>query len=172
MKERPILFSAPMVRAILAGRKTQTRRIVKPQTAILTDGLARQLGVRPPAEQNAPVIPCPYGRPGDRLWVRETWSQGSGGHIIYRADHEPATDTGTPSKWRADSRITLEITAARTERLHAITEAEALAEGIQPQLGFSAVQCFAMLWDGINGLNAWAANPWVWVIEFRRVQAT
>src|SRR5690554_197529 len=73
MKERPIIFSGPMVRAILEGGKTQTRMVVKPQTAILTDDMARSFGIRPPEKENLPVISPPHGIPGDLLWVKETW---------------------------------------------------------------------------------------------------
>lgn len=150
MTERPILFSAPMVKAILAWRKTQTRRMLKPQTAVLTDEQARTLGVRPPPQENAPVVPCPFGTVGDRLWVQETWKADSiwdnfrpvdiptGEPLLYAAD-EHATGCvpfdwgrGRPSifmrRWM--SRITLELTAVRVERLNEISEEDARAEGV------------------------------------------
>lgn len=307
MKERPILFSAPMVRAILENRKRMTRRIVKPQAAILTPAMAHGFGL-PIPESSKPVIQCPYGqpgdlewrrepiredgwyyvrgllsedvggdsravyvyvsesgmawgfsgnddpesmdldggptqetiewkRPGDRLWVKETFGFvgytfdeneklidwipdrpstpihelkfGSGyysGHAIYRADgafewnacDDPCIETC--SMWkpsihmpRALSRITLEITGVRVERLQDISEADAKAEGIVSRKlnagdsrcglttvfgigsdddhGVSAKQAFAHLWESINGPGSWvASNPWVWVVEFRRIQ--
>lgn len=152
VKEKPILFSGEMVRAILAGRKSMTRRVVKPQTAILTDSLARSLDVRPPDNENAPVIPCPYGSPGDHLWVRETFYCDDYRYpsaparelleaIEYRASHYCADwEAGCPctdSAWRPSihmprwaSRITLEIVSVRVERLQEISEVDAWAEGL------------------------------------------
>ncbi|MFT3992426.1 MAG: hypothetical protein QM680_13560 [Luteolibacter sp.] len=159
MKERPILFSAPMVLAILEGRKTQTRRIVKPQTAILTDEMARGFGIRPPETANQPVIECPHGKVGDRLWVKETWKTDQvWDHLpprgipedqpIYFCADEEATGCvpfdwgkGRPSifmrRWM--SRITLEIASIRVERLDDITNQDAEAEGIISEGGH--------LWD-------------------------
>jgi hypothetical protein len=182
MKERPILFSGPMVRAILEGRKTQTRRVVKPQSAILTDEMARVLGVQPPAQQNAPVISCPYGVPGDRLWVRETyaWSGDSSipeadriasGEVWYRADG----GRGGGIRWRPSifmprwaSRILLEITDVRVERLQDISDDDCRAEGYDRSHAFPR-EWFARLWASINGTGSWAANPLVWVVSFQRV---
>ena len=157
MKERPIIFSAPMVRAILEGRKTQTRRVVKPQGSILTDRMARSLGVQPPPVQNSPVIPCPYGQPGDRLWVRETFSywlrnsdrlpdESDYEAPWYRADADAYGLLGRdeygpvyaeqllwkPSIYmpRTASRILLEVVSVRVERLQEISEDDCLAEGI------------------------------------------
>lgn len=182
MKERPILFSAPTVRAILAGTKTQTRRVVKD----------RHIDAAPPAcffqwlrER------CPYGQPGDRLWVRETWAYGvhaiaaerdEDGPFVYRAD---GTDQGRLcARWRPSihmprsaSRILLEITAVRVERLKDITWSDAAKEGIHvprrardrvdPEIG--CVAQFRRLWEQINGSGSWDTNPWVWVVEFKRV---
>lgn len=200
MKERPILFSAPMVRALLAGTKTQTRRAVKPQPRILAGELLcwkddaltdDQMGKR-----------CPYGQPGDRLWVREAWLdlQGTG---IERVTGDPsryayAADTPSGShgdecrktyglKWRpsihmprAASRITLEITGVRVERLQDISEADAQAEGCSLEFmtptgddSGSAIYGpggYLELWESINGARSWEANSWVWVIEFRRMK--
>jgi hypothetical protein len=168
-----------MVRAILDGSKTQTRRVVKPQAAVLTDEMARALGVQPPAAQNPPVIPCPYGIPGDRLWVRETWADWSDGlapadessHILYRAD----TDRPDPKRWRpsifmprAASRILLEITDVRVQRLQEISDDDARAEGYDRSHAFPR-EWFALLWERINGADSWNTNPWVWAITFRRV---
>ena len=220
MKERPILFSAPMVRAILAGTKTQTRRAVKPQpTHFNPVGVPRR--ARPDAP-SSDVIRCPYGQPGDRLWVRETWRYtassleesraitediASGIAVDWRAtyiekcmkqlgfsreDAETADDFET---WRSSihmprwaSRITLEVTGVRVERLQDISEADAIAEGVHPAgvclpgddtSAFSRigrvcnasfpVARYAALWESINGVGAWGKNPLVWVIEFRRV---
>lgn len=192
MKERPILFSAPMVRAILNGTKTQTRRAVKD----------RHIDSAPPAcifqwlrER------CTYGQPGDRLWVRETWAYGvhalaaerdEDGPFVYAAD---GTDQGRLcDRWRPSihmpreaSRILLEITSVRVEPLQDISEADAVAEGIardgdgyerfhvdpDAPVGQSftrnPVLAYRGLWDYINGGGAWDKNPLVWVIEFRRV---
>ncbi|MBC2658609.1 hypothetical protein H7A76_24490 [Pseudomonas sp. MSSRFD41] len=201
VKERPILFSGPMVRAILEGRKTVTRRTVK-QDWIQSD--------RTPLETCKGVFhfwcsgehSCPYGCPGDRLWVREAWvadaqvnavaprdlSQGE--PIRYPADGG-ARQTGcamiTPGKSRPSihmprwaSRILLEITTVRVERLQDITPDQAIAEGVRPaddgffevdknvHLGADPRESFEMLWRSTGG--DWNANPWVWVVEFRRVQ--
>jgi len=202
MKERPILFSGPMVRAILEGRKTQTRRVVKPQGAILTDEMARAFGVRPPPTPNAPVIPCPFGAPGDRLWVKETWQAWRYCSIEYdewdvcdcapseirerfgnpKLEYAATSDSVGP--WRPSihmprwaSRITLEIEAVRVERLKHIGEADCRAEGCKggngsiPGYAFSATprEHYRHVWQSINGPGSWDANPWVWVIQFRRV---
>lgn len=196
MTERPILFSAPMVRAILDGRKTQTRRIVKPQppsdcAPIRVEEFHPTVIDRYGDEgPGAPIfgaydlggewgVRCPYGQPGDRLWVRETWRAWGGTvrHVDYRATTEiprPA-DGWKPSihMRRADSRIMLEIVAVRVERLQDISEADAKAEGCQadPYDGPTYYDHFALLWRSINGQGSWTTNPWVWVIEFKRVPA-
>lgn len=201
MKERPILFSAPMVRAILEGRKTVTRRIIKP-TQPRADGLW-------PAGRD-PLPDCPYGQPSDRLWVRETWMPdaprdgtwddvaffGCKGsplsmipaqyrtpeHVIHRASWDGHDMVGwKPSihmpRWA--SRITLEVTGVRIERLQDISEADARAEGIEQSErtgGWLPGNCaapewaFRELWESINGAGSWNANPWVWVVEFRRIE--
>jgi hypothetical protein len=179
VKERPILFSGPMVRAILDGQKTQTRRIVKPQPSI--EG------------QEPHLVRCPYGVPGDRLWVRETWGEGGmtkpGDPASYAADWP---DAGAIRKWRPSihmprwaSRIDLEVTAVRVERLQAITEEDARAEGaahriarggdlsgaLEGETPIQHVAHFRDLWDSINGERTpWASNPWVWVVSFKRVR--
>ena len=200
MKERPILFSAPMVRALLAGTKTQTRRAMKPQPTEFVGGPGVTLQDGSPApliplddsvEPYGREIACPYGKPGDRLWVRETWHDASSSlHscALYRADGiDLHWDKWTPSihmpRWA--SRITLEITSVRVERLQEISIEDAKAEGawgpddsivqkVADYFGtdiFSANprKAFQMLWESINGPDSWAANPWVWAIEFRRV---
>lgn len=207
MKERPILFSGEMVRAILAGRKTMTRRIVTPQPPI--DYLAIGSGYvgadqywttfDDPANAAALITAkCPYGKPGSRLWVKETWAIDFEKNILYRATDESPSSMGTygakkivdgvPSVWRpsifmprAASRLTLEITAVRAERLQDITEEDAKAEGvvveragIDRSFGEAiAIAQFRILWDQINAKRApWSSNPWVWVVEFKRVEVS
>ena len=212
-KERPILFKDEMVRAILDGQKTQTRRIAKE-----FDGLQDmdKLLARFPNQEG-----CPYGKPGELLWVRETWASAQHGIVAYRADgecgswmhdggggliwqrHGGILGSGTPNrpeewrgqmfglskfggKWRPSifmprwaSRILLEITAVRVERLNAISESDAMAEGVtedfRPSLDSMGLcsnyrVAYRNLWELINGPGLWDANPWVWVVEFKRVQ--
>lgn len=199
MKERPILFSGPMVRAILKGRKTQTRRVVKPQPKFKDFEDGRMLAFVDkwgycPVERNLHL--CPYGSTGDRLWVRETW-HGSGNKklalnpehpmdsLSYRADWH-GVDTGLiwkPSihmpRWA--SRITLEVKGVRVERLQDISEDDAKAEGVTPK-GDTYIAAnvakdsphrmeFWTLWQSINAKRGfgWDTNPWVWVIEFQPI---
>jgi len=214
VKERPILFSAPMVRAVLDGRKTQTRRLVKPQPDHHWQSLPGYRLDMPASDlvNGSTWRICPYGVVGDRLWVRETWGllsytdetewhrgslkglrdQRTFWDVAYRAEYglgqmyrEPDRDTG---RWRPSiympcwaSRLTLEITGVRVERLNDIGEADAIAEGIEREGGgwrnyldtstphLTPQASFATLWESINGGNSWAANPWVWVVQFRRV---
>lgn len=202
MADRPILFSAPMVRAILAGTKTQTRRAMRDQPCELLDFNRGRLSIRVRGavyqafSPQFPPVRCPYGRPGDRLWVREAWApyMGKYGRPTYRADPEWQ---GVPAprpdgRWRpsihmprAASRITLEVVSVRVERLQDISEADSIAEGIErsgecnwrdyldhPHNDFtSARRSYRSLWDHINGPGAWDANPFVWVVEFKRVEA-
>lgn len=235
MKERPILFSAPMVRALLAGAKTQTRRVMSDRvmkymraaasmgevTWFMDEG---QLGEN---DFSYIVDCCPYGRPGDRLWVRETWAahrdednlpprECSRDVRFYAVEHgkqhglNPRIGKWRPSihmpRWH--SRILLEITDIRVERLQDISEADAEAEGCErldserderdmkicPQCGGTGlhnalgsnggvifdVDCttcdtyvkrYRYLWEAINGAGSWDANPWTWVIEFKKVEA-
>ncbi|WP_060476687.1 hypothetical protein [Pseudomonas monteilii] len=232
-KERPILFSGPMVRAIVAGRKTVTRREIKPR--MRSADTQFELHQRPDGSWQPmhtfdescmddqgtehPIV-CPYGQAGDRLWLREAWAQISVAQapgeswVVYR-ECDNRTDYGGPWKpsihmRRRDSRILLEVTDVRVERLQDISEDQAKAEGmvytdfgmqerpgkvsidggktfhpLKPQQapGWHAGdathpdQCldrarwaFANLWEKINGENSWDANPWVWVVEFKRVQ--
>jgi hypothetical protein len=201
MKERPILFSALMVRAILDGRKTQTRRVLKNQPEIIKDpfpttdevkgvfkfkestGIYQCLGM-----QNL-IETCPYGQPGDRLWVRESWSTHAcldnkkPSELInvnsyhYWADGEINTGKKRPSihmpRWA--SRINLEITGIRVERLQDISEDDAKAEGVSDDMGIifktgddTPIGMYGELWESINGQGSWAFNPWVWVLEFKR----
>lgn len=191
MKERPILFSGAMVRAILDGRKTQTRRVAKEFAG--RDDL--DLILRRFPHQNG----CPYGQAGDRLWVREAFSgpwcmEAQGGmaatppskwgatsRIWYWADGSPTHGDWTrprPSihmpRWA--SRITLEITGVRVERLQDISEADAVAEGCGQDGSVDGVYvannprgAFFHLWRQINGPGSWDANPYVWVVSFRRI---
>ena len=201
MKERPILFNADMVNAILDGRKTQTRRIVKPTKD--RNGSGCQLA---PCEIAGEVnggdyALCPYGQPGDRLWVRENFlylmhGDVTAGDIKYCAsiDSRSAAGSKNPGYWwrkrpsihmpRWASRITLEIVSVRVERLKQMSERDALQEGIglvladnwpDPKAMSEAVAKsrragFKLLWESINGAESWDANPWVWVVEFRRVE--
>lgn len=191
MTERPILFSGPMVRAILNGTKTVTRRVVKPQRhpfgrMLTADEVAGE------AIGGTCAVLCPYGQPGDRLWVRETFAvygDEKMAAIHYRADRpHDVGRKGTgykPSihmpRWAC--RILLEITAVRVERLQDISEEQAIAEGVHRDLrmwfatdeggpAFTWPQhAFEHLWRKINGAECWDANPWVWVVEFKRVTA-
>jgi hypothetical protein len=220
VKERPIIFSGPMVRAILDGTKTQSRRVVKPDWGAdewhrSDDDPAVWFPCDYPTQNGQPYqcgepVCCPYGKPGDLLWVRETWQAVSDCEdwlpldqcrIIYAAtDEHPgfdATDYAIAKglgrdyadrngdevfPWRSPihmarkhSRILLEVVSIRVERLQAISERDAIAEGIgKPIVGFtSPIQQFWMLWNDINADRGygWAHNPWVWVIEFKRVQS-
>jgi hypothetical protein len=173
MKDYPILFSAPMVRAILEGRKAQTRRVIKPQ----------------PTESNVDTVSisyCPYGEPGGRLWVRETWAGDDWTGYAYKATDPDALPFGEEvsfEKWkpsihmpRGASRITLEIMNVRVEKLQSIDNHESWREGI-PEFGNwiendgEAKDEFARLWNKINEARGygWNTNPWVWVIEFRKL---
>ena len=183
MKERPILFSAPMVRALLAGTKTQTRRIVKARDLEWMDV---HQGLREPDNAER----CPYGQPGDRLWVRETFARIDGQTRPWIETDYQATYThgdrlgdtlGIKKRWtpsihmpRHASRITLEVTGVRVERLQDISEADAIAEGVRNSLhlpgGRFARENFEHLWWTIHGDGSWESNPWVWVIEFKRVE--
>lgn len=203
MKARPILFSGERVRDILDGRKTQTRRIIKPQPFLSEHlgfcwkGFAYGIGSDDAGTQrNFTRADCPYGKLGDLLWVRETcmeW-EGKARDVVYRADIDGGAwedlradlNSGFPWKIRPSihmprwaSRLTLEITNVRVERLQSITPAECRAEGIAPYDGgwtngllgpFSDPRlAFADLWDSTGG--DWSSNPWVWVIEFKPIMA-
>jgi hypothetical protein len=208
MKERPILFSAPMVRAILDGRKTQTRRIVDQRAFIETDRDAAP--GRGHIEQSNDLFGAyaiellrrPYGSVGDRLWVRETHAQFAVGEgmdrpvpqcVAYRAtcDGDGGFDYVNGrgevmrikvTKWtpaiympRWASRIALEVTGVRVERLQQISEEDARLEGVGPdstQLPPNNTHrwAFHRLWDSINAKRSpWSSNPWVWVVSFKRV---
>lgn len=185
MKERPMLFSGPMVRAILAGNKTQTRRLVKPQPqCFIGSGLPGGWTPAVADGEGMRALKCPYGQPGDRLWVREAfcddWKQSHG--IVYRADGGLDADMfDAGCKWRPSihmprlaSRITLEIVGVRVKRLQDISEDDTVAEGI-PEGEVSPADAgrfaYRLLWESINGPGSWDANPWVWAIEFKRLGA-
>jgi len=212
VNERPILFSAPMVRAILDGRKTMTRRVMKRKFPHgEPEGNTTSLGGWPVHFPDGTWENewCPYGFPGQRLWVRETFAEvGCIGWPIdkfeyqYRADFSEGKWLGyadmcfekwKPSRFmpRAASRILLEITGVRVERLQDISEQDAIAEGVEsfrpipgdgdPETLFAnymnkrrfsyrtAYWSFASLWQSINGPESWEQNPWVWVVEFKRI---
>jgi len=210
VKERPILFSAPMVRAILDGSKTQTRRAAK-RTA--GGHLKEPRGHRRwHVEDPQAVLACPYGQPGDRLWVRETFLVDDNRRIPktatrknFEVDYKATSEDSPHWRWRPSihmprwaSRITLEITGVRVERLQEISDKDAEAEGIEgwnvatggddfqdywrnyamtkkeeregvPQFCGDMRASFRSLWESINGADSWAANPWVWCISFKRV---
>jgi hypothetical protein len=179
-----------MVRAILDGSKTQTRRIVK---GMALEWLSPAVGFTPEFVASRENSFSPYGQPGDWLWARETWGfnpdfLGIHAHACYRADpgHEHDGIKWKPSIHmpRAACRIRLEVTGVRVERLQDISEADARAEGCCARgwtpsysnpdnagfdTGATAVEDYAELWESINGAGSWDANPWVWVIEFKRV---
>lgn len=225
MKERPILFNAAMVRAILSGKKTQTRRAAKVEIYMGIEGISgprigkystvhfldREHGL------SGAIEACPYGQVGDRLWVRETWMPDAPRdgtwadvafygckssplsaipeayrkpeHCLFRSTWDGQELVGwKPSihmpRWA--SRITLEITGVRVERLNEISEEDARAEGITDggclNCGNSETDCgclnplpdardsFIHLWQSINDEGSWTANPWVWVLEFKRLE--
>lgn len=192
MKDRPILFSAPMICAILAGTKTQTRRALKlPRRCSWYAGLGGESegwvqDDECPAWWHVGEQRCPYGKPGDRLWVRETWAYhthaigsvtDADGPWVYAADGERALRSRLCDRWRpsihmprAASRITLEITDVRVDRLRDIGEADAADEGVIWEQGQTAVHAFETLWESINGPGSWDQNPWVWIIEFKRLE--
>lgn len=244
MADRPILFSASMVRAILAGTKTQTRRAMKNPPEWRTDHhphgwqwngkkpgepvLSKWPDAKLIGQEIAQRATCPYGKPGDRLWVREAFRfPESIDHLSPAEIGEKALAVGYPKPWcpiqfeadglrrtpqewrdfvtppqaneagrlragmhmpRWASRITLEVTGVRVERLQDISEADAIAEGLifddkRPEWGCwyvdeSAkrgtdypVEAYRALWEQINGPESWSANPWVWVVEFKRLEA-
>lgn len=228
--ERGMIFNSDMVRAILDGRKTQTRRVMKVQPQypefgirrIIESPIIKEIGMYLWSQTDAcgvkvrskPFV-CPFGSVGDRIWVRETF-QGplfdfdqmdayckdstpfeKAQFCVYKADGKPApeyydADDNLHCGWRPSihmprwaSRITLEITDVRVERLNAISEEDARAEGItdggclncgEPEPCAcanpepDATDAFACLWQSIYGQENWNANPWVWVIEFKRIK--
>lgn len=233
MKERPILFSGPMVRAILDGRKTQTRRIVREELGNRGGTVGDHVkwferGREDPTRWcghdglgSLGWVKCPYGEPDDRLWVRETHAIEGNYGITSADEYPPPFSDGRPTKWDEDedygrtwkqahyaatdpkpelvsatgddrllgwrpsihmprwaSRLELEVTGVRVERLHDLTNDDAKAEGITDEAVIRAKvpshrDAFRYLWDDINGhRESWASNPWVWVVEFRVVLNT
>ena len=236
MTERGMIFNGEMVRAILDGRKTQTRRPIKWKQTRFTEIGEREDGSNWPWSEDAEHAcdfwhPCPFGAVGDRIWVRETWGVAShafsddglmidwvpdrpataihempfgngyySGYAIYAADgdftwgdddgYEDSRSCWKPSIHmpRAASRILLEITDVRVERLNAISEEDAEEEGIDMEALYDSQDCydciadhnmtgrptvtgaFKYLWESIYGEEDWKSNPWVWVIEFKRVE--
>ncbi len=206
MKERPMIFNAEMVRAILDGRKTQTRRPVNPQPELTAgsgfswNGHLHGAGSNErETNRNFSHVACPHGKPGDRIWVREAYRVHSKATdlatLVYRASVQNSWTEQTrrvpvdvcnkpvsPEKWtpsihmpRWASRITLEITGVRVERLHAISEADARTEGVTAGVcpGHEQVMhrvAFRELWQSLYNAENWQANPWVWVVEFERVE--
>lgn len=217
MKERPILFSAPMVRALLNGSKTQTRRIVKTPPSwdciVYADWgngwwpYRSDDGESPSYDNNEIPLNCPYGQPRDRLWVRETFCAvddrefaADGGQlwVDYRAT--PNDSAIAPAGWHNEepsnrqlkwtpcihmprwaSRINLEITEVRVERLQEISEADAIAEGVTIEASHMsgycageflppAIRAYRDLWENINGPGSWDANPWVWAVSFKVIK--
>ncbi len=198
--ERPILFSGPMVRALLAGTKTQTRRVVKPQppglwmkpeTAVITDHHGRWAfsriapnGMAVAWPRGSESIKCPYGIPGDTLWVREAFAPRyfDDGSSAYRADWNARGEDVVPEpKWKPSihmprwaSRITLRVTDVRVQRVRKISERDAQAEGAAKESGIggmSYVNGFHRLWGSINAARGygWDVDPWVWALTFERV---
>lgn len=197
MKERPIIFNADMVRAILEGSKTQTRRIMKPQPepvpgqpweywwpAKAFETMVKVSDLQRVGFEGAAADASPFGRIGDRLWVRETFGD-CGVRLVYRAD----TDDGAAcqvKRWtpsihmpREAARILLEITDVRVERLNDISVQDALAEGMDDGSSDAALaagwfekprRAFRRLWERIYGQESWSSNPWVWVVEFQEIQ--
>ncbi|HEI6794426.1 TPA: hypothetical protein SJ397_000200 [Yersinia enterocolitica] len=193
MNEKPILFNAEMVNAILSGRKTQTRRIISEKTLHLF-GVAASAGECHPIElcdqrsQSYYLDFCPLGKPGDQLWVREAFATGlcTESTLAYRATHKPEDleeGWGETIKWtpsihmpRWASRINLLITGVRVERLNTISTGDAMAEGYPVEReatggSLDAWLWFRELWDGIYPDNTFEVNPWCWVIEFERMEA-
>jgi len=195
-RSRPILFQGNMVRGLLAGTKTQTRRVIKGLSEkmwieeavnggflVCYDGEPScGTGVWETTEHSHPIL-CPYGAPGDRLWVREAWArtavyQASGQELVVYRESDNRTDYGGPWKpsihmFRRDSRILLEITEVRVERLQDISRGDAMDEGCpfpNMALGGDPRKWYADLWEKINGPGSWDANPWVWAISFKLVK--
>jgi hypothetical protein len=188
--ERPILFSGPMIRAILDGLKTQTRRVILHRHAFKTHHEkclnseveeARRAPLMLPQKDYKEAVAylethCPYGKPGDHLWVRETWKEGMTIAFHYRAT--ASEELKKVARWRpsifmprAACRIKLEIEKISVERLKDITWNEARREGME-EVGPHAVRDFRVLWDSLNKKRGfgWEKNPWVWVLEFRRIK--
>lgn len=193
MSERGIIMQAESVRAILAGIKTQTRRVYKPRNPEpweLPPGEGyKDDGTPWPMYQDTygdfHPVPCPYGAPGDRLWVKEAWKPLGSDDIAYRASEDDMAGPWLSPLFlkREHSRLTLEVVAVRVQRVQEISEADARAEGCSWSDGakefgqdteapFTARDAYANTWDGLNAKRGypWASNPWVWAVTFRRVE--
>ncbi|ACI09157.1 MULTISPECIES: hypothetical protein [Klebsiella pneumoniae complex] len=200
ISERGMIFNAEMVRALLDGRKTQTRRPIKWKQTRFTEIGEREDGSKWPWSEDAEHAcdfwhPCPFGAVGDRIWVREAFRVHSRATdvatLVYKASERNSwteqtrrvpvavcNKPATPEKWtpslhmpRWASRILLEITGVRVERLRSMSQDDARAEGVIAASGpMEAGLAFRELWDSIYGEESWKANPWVWVIEFKRVE--
>ena len=215
MKSKPILFSTPMVQAILEGRKTQTRRVVKGVNDHYYQSLVNHASGKHTFVMNGNYSPepkgviekkCPFGQVGDVLWIRETW-QNSDNNVYY---HYKADFTEPGKGWKPSifmpkdaARIWLKITNVRVERLNEISDEDAIKEGIDfeifndesdtfiyrnylkgkdfysfseygwnfgKEIHSAPVASYCSLWEKINGDGSWNANPWVWVIEFERIE--
>ncbi|MGK9175902.1 hypothetical protein KXR87_22220 [Yokenella regensburgei] len=208
MKERGMIFNAEMVRAILDGRKTQTRRIIQSAAKNMQARGHEVISHRAPGDKwygnhvysmrdrsgvwqdftnEEFLAKCTFGQPGDHIWVRETFGD-CGDRLVYRADIDDGAKCKvkrwTPSIHmpRCASRITLEITDVRVERLNDISQKDAIAEGAPPshpsidsvsqQFGYPdfSRSWFGQTWQYIYGEESWQANPWVWVIEFKHIE--
>lgn len=209
MKFIPILFSTPMVQAILEGRKTQTRRVIKSRhdsglfqiCRRITDGQITSINSLDWDERNCEKdIVCPYGQPGDILWVRETFRPIEQDFGSPRYEYKATESINLSDKWKPSlfmpksaCRIFLKVKSVRVERLQDISEDDAIAEGIEVMKvyvhkvfrnyqdeaktnggykGFveTAIASFKSLWQSINGEQSWKENPFVWVIEFERIE--
>lgn len=216
--EKPMLFSGAMVRASLAGTKTQTRRVMKPQPpawahhasfnengwGVTAEERKNDWCINDEASFQSFLAKCPYGKVGDQIWVKETFAvqcaEGVSAIPWYRADYQGDSECDPPAagvKWkpsifmpRKASRITLEIVSVRVERLQEITAEDAIAEGLERSVGGDRfknysfcknfgpvgpasfedpVDSYWSLWESINGNGSWDKNPYVWVIEFKKL---
>lgn len=189
MREIPILFSTPMVQAILAGRKTQTRRQIKPRSYItdIVDGIPYEM-----TEDDSQPIKCPYGEVGDVLWVRETFKKGDslllddkdvrfyifrdGSQLFTSGEYVQQNESLQEKGWKPSihmpkeaARIWLRITNIRVERLHDISNDDIQREGAADFGCTTHFLNWQTLWQSINGEQSWDNNPWVWVVEFERI---
>jgi len=207
-REYPILFAGPMVRAIFDGSKTQTRRVILPQPSHVENGRAflmqNDAGYLPAGSTRERIIRCPAGEPGDLLWVREAWfpalkRTASSSGAVFPSQAQSLAPYGDPGEanpgwkpsggWKRSihmprwaSRLTLEITAVRVQRIQDISNDDARAEGVcgvdwgdgSDWYGpANYVKSFRVLWDSLNGKRGypWSLNPWVWAVTFKRADS-